>query len=112
MEVLRKGVCTGWLAAVVAAILRPDTRVSRAEGGTAPAPQVLGVCSLGVIRIVLFAWLGKTVWSPLHCPLPSGLFTGKCLPYLNFKISIGKSGKHYCFHLLLVNPCISQICKV
>ncbi|XP_045651891.1 methionine synthase reductase isoform X2 [Ursus americanus] len=40
MEVLRKGVCTGWLAAVVAAILRPDTRVSRAEGGTAPAPQI------------------------------------------------------------------------
>ncbi|XP_059272855.1 methionine synthase reductase isoform X3 [Mustela nigripes] len=39
-EVLRKGVCTGWLAAVVAPVLRPDMRVSRAEGGKAPAPEI------------------------------------------------------------------------
>ncbi|XP_022368176.1 methionine synthase reductase isoform X2 [Enhydra lutris kenyoni] len=39
-EVLRKGVCTGWLAAVVASVLRPDMRVSRAEGGKAPAPEI------------------------------------------------------------------------
>ncbi|XP_032717752.1 methionine synthase reductase isoform X2 [Lontra canadensis] len=39
-EVLRKGVCTGWLAAVVASVLHPDVRVSRAEGGKAPAPEI------------------------------------------------------------------------
>ncbi|XP_073747197.1 methionine synthase reductase isoform X2 [Callorhinus ursinus] len=39
-EVLRKGVCTGWLATMVASILHPDPRVSRAEGGKAPAPEI------------------------------------------------------------------------
>ncbi|GAB5567381.1 methionine synthase reductase isoform X1 [Prionailurus iriomotensis] len=39
MEVLRRGVCTGWLATVVASILCPDTQVSPAEGGPAPAPE-------------------------------------------------------------------------
>ncbi|XP_014923535.3 methionine synthase reductase isoform X2 [Acinonyx jubatus] len=40
MEVLRRGVCTGWLAMVVASILHPDTQVSPAEGGPAPAPEI------------------------------------------------------------------------
>lgn len=52
MEVLRKGVCTGWLATVAASVLHPYPRVSRAEGGKAPAPEVLGVCSLGITRII------------------------------------------------------------
>lgn len=54
-EVLRKGVCTGWLATVVASFLRPDVRVSCAEGEKAPAPEVLGVHGLDVTRITLFA---------------------------------------------------------
>ncbi|XP_039079252.1 methionine synthase reductase isoform X2 [Hyaena hyaena] len=40
MEVLRKGVCTGWLAAEVASILRPDAQVAPAEDGPAPAPEI------------------------------------------------------------------------
>ncbi|XP_064452944.1 methionine synthase reductase isoform X2 [Mirounga angustirostris] len=40
MEVLRKGVCTGWLATVAASVLHPYPRVSRAEGGKAPAPEI------------------------------------------------------------------------
>uniref|UniRef100_A0A8C0LAH4 Methionine synthase reductase n=1 Tax=Canis lupus dingo TaxID=286419 RepID=A0A8C0LAH4_CANLU len=40
VEVLRKGVCTGWLAMVVAPILHPNTRVSPAEDGKAPAPEI------------------------------------------------------------------------
>nr|XP_025873457.1 methionine synthase reductase [Vulpes vulpes]XP_025873458.1 methionine synthase reductase [Vulpes vulpes]XP_025873459.1 methionine synthase reductase [Vulpes vulpes]XP_025873460.1 methionine synthase reductase [Vulpes vulpes] len=40
VEVLRKGVCTGWLAMVVAPILHPNTRVCPAEDGKAPAPEI------------------------------------------------------------------------
>uniref|UniRef100_A0A673T2G6 Methionine synthase reductase n=2 Tax=Suricata suricatta TaxID=37032 RepID=A0A673T2G6_SURSU len=39
-EVLRRGVCTGWLAAQVAPILRPAAQVSPAEGCPAPAPEI------------------------------------------------------------------------
>ncbi|XP_037654934.1 methionine synthase reductase isoform X2 [Choloepus didactylus] len=41
--VLRKGVCTGWLAALVAAILQPSARAPRApcvDGGQALAPEI------------------------------------------------------------------------
>ena len=51
VEVLRKGVCTGWLAMVVAPILHPNTRVSPAEDGKAPAPEVLGVCSWALLKL-------------------------------------------------------------
>ncbi|XP_008580017.1 PREDICTED: methionine synthase reductase isoform X1 [Galeopterus variegatus] len=38
--VLRKGVCTGWLAAMVAPLLQPDTRASLADSGRGPAPEI------------------------------------------------------------------------
>lgn len=38
---LRKGLCTGWLAGLVASSLQPDSQASPADGGTAPAPEVL-----------------------------------------------------------------------
>ena len=52
---LRKGVCTGWLAALVESVLQPNTHASRADGEKALAPEVLGVGSFGIIKSVLFA---------------------------------------------------------
>ncbi|KAM6157066.1 methionine synthase reductase [Erethizon dorsatum] len=37
---LRKGVCTGWLAGLVASSLQPESQASRADGGTAPVPEI------------------------------------------------------------------------
>uniref|UniRef100_H0V865 Methionine synthase reductase n=3 Tax=Cavia porcellus TaxID=10141 RepID=H0V865_CAVPO len=37
---LRKGLCTGWLAGLVASSLQPDSQASPADGGTAPAPEI------------------------------------------------------------------------
>lgn len=39
--VLRKGVCTGWLATLVESLLQPHTCASHANGGRALAPEVL-----------------------------------------------------------------------
>ncbi|XP_046286272.1 methionine synthase reductase isoform X2 [Marmota monax] len=38
--VLRKGVCTGWLATLVASILQPNTQASPADGREALAPKI------------------------------------------------------------------------
>ncbi|KAM4871259.1 methionine synthase reductase isoform X2 [Urocitellus parryii] len=38
--VLRKGVCTGWLAKLVASILQPNTQASPADGREALAPKI------------------------------------------------------------------------
>ncbi|XP_021114259.1 methionine synthase reductase isoform X2 [Heterocephalus glaber] len=38
--ILRKGLCTGWLAALVAPFLKPDSQASHADGGKAPAPKI------------------------------------------------------------------------
>uniref|UniRef100_A0A2K6EFC8 Methionine synthase reductase n=1 Tax=Propithecus coquereli TaxID=379532 RepID=A0A2K6EFC8_PROCO len=38
--VLRKGVCTGWLATLVDSFLQPNTRVSREDSGKALAPKI------------------------------------------------------------------------
>ncbi|XP_062067877.1 methionine synthase reductase isoform X1 [Lepus europaeus] len=38
--VLRKGLCTGWLATAVASFLQPNTQDARADGGQGLAPQV------------------------------------------------------------------------
>ncbi|XP_023401139.1 methionine synthase reductase isoform X1 [Loxodonta africana] len=38
--VLRKGVCTGWLATLAASLLQPAAHVSPADSGTALAPQI------------------------------------------------------------------------
>ncbi|MBV95912.1 Methionine synthase reductase, partial [Eschrichtius robustus] len=37
---LRKGVCTGWLAALVESVLQPNTHASRADGEKALAPEI------------------------------------------------------------------------
>ncbi|XP_004625252.1 methionine synthase reductase isoform X2 [Octodon degus] len=37
---LRKGVCTGWLAGVVASVLQPDSLAPHAHSGTALAPEI------------------------------------------------------------------------
>ncbi|XP_051007006.1 methionine synthase reductase [Acomys russatus] len=39
--VLRKGVCTGWLAALAAPLLQPSTEAPRADSGAALAPKIL-----------------------------------------------------------------------
>ncbi|KAM5329376.1 methionine synthase reductase isoform 1-T2 [Glossophaga mutica] len=41
LPVLRRGVCTGWLATLVESFLLPNTRVSRADGVKALAPEIL-----------------------------------------------------------------------
>ncbi|KAM7148173.1 methionine synthase reductase isoform 2-T3 [Molossus nigricans] len=38
--VLRRGVCTGWLATLVESILQPNMRASHADGGKALAPEI------------------------------------------------------------------------
>ncbi|XP_014650513.1 PREDICTED: methionine synthase reductase isoform X2 [Ceratotherium simum simum] len=40
MVVLRKGVCTGWLAMLVESFLQPHTHASHANGGKALAPEI------------------------------------------------------------------------
>lgn len=62
--VLRRGVCTGWLATLVESVLQPNRRASHADGGKALAPQVLGVCSVGITEITFFAWLERTCCLP------------------------------------------------
>ncbi|XP_048224356.1 methionine synthase reductase [Perognathus longimembris pacificus] len=36
----RRGVCTGWLAALAAPLLQPDARAAQADGREAPAPKI------------------------------------------------------------------------
>ncbi|XP_036166230.1 methionine synthase reductase isoform X4 [Myotis myotis] len=38
--VLRRGVCTGWLATLVESVLQPNRHASHADGGKAVAPQI------------------------------------------------------------------------
>lgn len=38
--ILRKGVCTGWLATLVAPFLEPNSQTSHADGGKAPTPKI------------------------------------------------------------------------
>lgn len=45
--ILRRGVCTGWLATLVESILQPYTCANHADGKKALAPKVRGVCSFG-----------------------------------------------------------------
>ncbi|ELW70164.1 Methionine synthase reductase [Tupaia chinensis] len=40
MAVLRRGVCTGWLATLAASVLQPDTQESPVDSGKALAPQI------------------------------------------------------------------------
>lgn len=42
--VLWKGVCTGWLAMLVASILQPSARAALTDDGGALAPDVHGEC--------------------------------------------------------------------
>lgn len=50
--VLRKGVCTGWLAMLVASILQPNPQVSPADGREALAPKVLE-CSFSFAKVAV-----------------------------------------------------------
>lgn len=50
---LRKGVCTGWLATLVAPFLQPNTEASQAGSPDGLAPKVLGSRDLGSARAQL-----------------------------------------------------------
>lgn len=57
---LRKGVCTGWLATLVAPFLQPNTEALHAGSPDALAPKVLGWCDLTSAR-ARFSPYGNTV---------------------------------------------------
>ena len=80
--ILRRGVCTGWLAALVESILQPYTCANHVDGKKALAPKVWEECSFGDVESV-HCLVGKMSPASLVTNRP---FKGNSMPHLSFSL--------------------------